>query len=627
MYMASGSITKVLGRHTLKAGGMIRRAGWIATPESGGVVVNFNNAPTGYSLATGLLGIAASSNAQAIGGSRAFLHSYGFFVTDKYQVTQKLTADVGIRWEQPGSYSEVNDWNTVILPNAPSPLGTINNSALGQTQSLTGVMAFVNSPLNPSRREEQLHSLLFSPRVGLAYRITNNTVVRAGYGISYLPATLSQDGPNSNSVNTERTTATTGVTVSNPFPNGIYKPTRRDPAGLTILYGQNIQARLPSQPFSYVQQWNFSTERQFGNSASVSVAYGGARGTHLQAQGANTWSAFNVNQLPDQYLSLGADLETLVPNPFYNNATFNTPYGQAALASSPTIMKGKLLLPHPQYNYMTAAGDRNSDSRYNSLQVGFKERFAHDGILSVAYTWAKLMSNTDTITQFLEGGDSYQGTIQNNNNLKGEWSLSSSDFPQNLTIGYGVALPFGVGQRFLPNMHGPVGVLVNGWRVNGVTVFRSGQPLGLLANQSEIAKNFGGGGYYQNGIGQGTTRPNVVAGCDKNPHMSDLEKVNNKKWFNQACFVQPGAFSFGNEPRTDPTLRRAGIKNFDFSVLKQTKIREGLTFSFTSEFYNLFNRVQFQAPGMAFYDGANFGVPTAQVNNPRQIQFGGRFEF
>jgi len=650
MYMASGSVTKILGRHTIKMGGNIRQVEWIAKPDSGGVVLNFSSRVTalngttgGYSLASALLGNPESVNAQAIGGSRSFLHSYGFYITDKFQISRKLTADLGARWDQPGSYSEVNDWNTVLEPNAASPLGTINNTATGQQEALTGNLAFVNSPQYSSRREEQLHWLLFSPRVGLAYRLTDNTVIRSGYGISYLPSTLSQDGPNSNSINTERTSvANTDVTpgptnptgftgtvasASNPFPNGILAPTRRNPEGLDVLYGQDIQARIPNQGYSYVQQWNFNLEHQFGRNASITAAYDGARGVRLQAQGANTWSAFNVNQLADQYDSMGSALETMVANPFYGNTTLNTPYGLAPLASSPTIMAGKLLMPHPQYFYMTAAGDRNSSSEYNSLQVGYTERFAHGGILAVAYTWSRLMSNTDTVTQFLEGGDSYAGTVQDNNNLAGEWSRSSSDYPQNLTVGYGIDIPVGSGEKFLNSVHGAGSVIVSGWRVNGVTTFRSGQPLGLLAQPSDLAKYFGGGGYYQNGIGQGTTRPNFTAGCNKQPVSGDLAKVKNKEWFNQLCFTQPSAFGFGNEPRTDPVLRRAGIKNFDFSVEKNTKIWESLNFKFTGEFYNLFNRVQFAAPGTAFYDGSNFGAVTSQYNNPRQIQFGGRFEF
>ena len=663
MYMASGSVTKVIGRHTIKAGGNVRQVEWIAKPDSGGEANNFTAEATslkntnvgGYALASGLLGIPDSSVAQAIGGSRSFLHSYGFYVTDKFQVSRKLTADIGVRWDQPGSYSEVNNWNTVFLPNASSPLGTIINPATGTSQALVGYSPLVNTPAYPGRREEYLHWNLWSPRVGLAYRVNENTVLRGGYGISYLPSTLSQDGPNSNSVNTETTTlsnsaayntpGTTGgfnqagvvTSVANPFPTGVLTPSRGNPAGLNVLYGQNIQARVPNQPYSYVQQWNFGIQQQLWSNASVSLAYGGAHGTHLQAQGANTWSAANLNQIPDSYVLTPAcqaatsanptnngtcSLETKVNNPFYGTVAAN------GILAAPTAFTGYFERPFPQYNYVTAAGSRNSASEYRSLQVAYKERFPHEGLLSAAYTWANLMSNTDTVTQFLEGGgDGYQGTVQDNNNLQGEWSKSSSDFPYNLTIGYAVGLPIGKGEPLLGSLSGPADVIISGWKVNGVTIFRAGQPIGLLANQNDVAKYFGGGGYYQNGVGQGTTRPTVVGGCDPKIHMSGLAKVNAGKWYNTSCFIQPaGIFQYGNEPRVDPVLRRDGIKNFDFSVAKATHLTEHLTFNFTAEFYNLFNRVQFAAPPAALYD-ATPGKVTSQANNPRQIQFGGRFEF
>lgn len=638
-YTISGSVTKILGRHTVKAGGMVRSVQWIADPDSGGNVFAFTAQATasplvvgsGHSVASGLLGVPNNTTAQAIGGSRAFFHNYGFFITDSFQASQRLTLDVGLRWDQPGSYSEANNWNTVILPNSPSPLGTISNPALGANQTLQGKLALVGSSDYSSRREEALHWKLFSPRVGFAYRLNDKTVFRSGYGISYLPSTLSQDGPNSSSVNTagtnlvnsyaaNNTFSQISTTVADPFPNGVLTPGRGDASRLAALYGQNIQSRIPNQPYSYVQQWNLAFERELGSAASFSVAYGGAKGTHLQAQGANTWSASNINQLPDQYLSLGSDLKTLVPNPFYGKVS-------SGLLANPTVFKGLLLKPFPQYNYVTAAGSRNSSSSYNSLQTSLKKRFAHGGLVSVAYTWAKLMSNTDSVTQFLEGGNTYAGTVQNNNNLAGEWSLSSSDYPHSATIGYGVDLPFGSQQRFLANVHGPLKVLVSGWRANGLTSFRSGTPLGILAAPNDLSTYFGAGGYYQNGVGQGTIRPNVVPGCNKLPSGSAHDRVNAGAWFNKACFVSPGQFAFGNESRLDNQLRRHGVNNFDFSAMKATSLGDRATLTFTAEFFNIFNRVQFSAPSTAAYDGGNYGKVTAQYNNPRQIQFGLRLAF
>jgi hypothetical protein len=639
VYGLSGSITKILGRHTVKAGGTARSVQWIADAESGGNVFTFSaqttaspSAPgSGYSVASGLLGVPTSTSGLAVGGSRAFLHNYGFFITDSFQATKKLTLDLGLRWDQPGSYSEANNWNTVILPNAPSPLGTISNPALGTNQTLLGKLALVGTSDRPSRREEDLHWLLFSPRVGFAYRLTDKMVVRSGYGISYLPSTLSQDGPNSASVNTASTLLTNtynpnntfsqaNTTVSNPFPNGVLTPSRGDASRLTALYGQNIQSRITNQPYSYVQQWNVAFEHQLGSTTSYSLAYGASKGVHLQAQGANTWSASNINQLPDQYLSMGSDLETLVPNPFYGKIT-------SGQLSQPTVFKGLLLKPFPQYNYVTAAGSRNSASRYNSLQASVKKRFSHGGLLNVAYTWGKLMSNTDSVTQFLEGGSTYQGTVQNNNNLAGEWSLSSSDYPHSATVAYGIDLPFGKRQPWLSNAPGPVAVLISGWRVNGLSSFRSGTPLGILATPNDLSTYFGGGGYYQNGVGQGTTRPNVVPGCNKIPDGGVHARVDSGSWFNKACFTAPGRFQYGNAPRVDGGIRRHGVNNYDFSLLKATEIRDTVTVSFTAEFFNIFNRVQFQAPSTAAYDGGNYGRVTAQANNPRQIQFGLRLGF
>ena len=179
----------------------------------------------------------------------------------------------------------------------------------------------------------------------------------------------------------------------------------------------------------------------------------------------------------------------------------------------------------------------------------------------------------------------------------------------------------------MSNVHGVGGALVSGWRVNGLSTFRSGTPLGILAAPNDLSTYFGGGGYYQNGVGQGTTRPNVVAGCNKIPDGGAHARVDSGSWFNKACFTAPGKFQYGNAPRVDTAIRRHGVNNYDFSLLKATQIRESVALSFTAEFFNIFNRVQFQAPSTAAYDGGGYGRVTAQANNPRQIQFGLRLTY
>ena len=216
-------------------------------------------------------------------------------------------------------------------------------------------------------------------------------------------------------------------------------------------------------------------------------------------------------------------------------------------------MKGLLLKPMPQYNYVTASGSRNGDSTYHALQASFRKQFANGGLITAAYTWSKLLSNTDSITAFLDVanfGNFYVGGVQDNNNLAAEKSLSLNDYPQDLTISYGVNLPFGRGQRFLSST--PVNFLVSGWRVNGITSLVAGTPLSIGANANDTTKpnylmqDFGGGGYLQNQNGLEPLRPNLVPGCKRKESGSAVDRVNSGKWFNTACFAQPGSFEFGN---------------------------------------------------------------------------------
>jgi hypothetical protein len=123
---------------------------------------------------------------------------------------------------------------------------------------------------------------------------------------------------------------------------------------------------------------------------------------------------------------------------------------------------------------------------------------------------------------------------------------------------------------------------------------------------------------FSSTFGGGTSRPNVVAGCDKSVFGSAQSRLTG--WFNAACFSQPPQFGFGNESRTDPNLRSSGINNWDVSLFKSTPIAERIALQFRAEFFNLFNRVQFGSPGTAL-GTAQFGLVTSQLNQPRLIQF------
>ncbi len=635
MYTLSGTITKLVGRHQIKFGGVTRHVQWISEPQNGVLTLNFDQAATanagagGSAVASALLGIVGAQGSQVasgmVGGSRAYFTSYGFFVDDTFQATRKLTITAGLRWDQPSVFSEASNNDTVFLPNQPSPLGSFFNPVTGQTQQLVGNVALVGSSAWKSQREDNLHWKLFSPRIGLAYRLTDKTVLRGAYGISYPPSTLSQDGPNLSPVNAAQGGGGPSATVANPFPNGLPQPKRRNVTP-GDFYGLPIFAmRVPGDPMPYVQQWNAAVERQIGKDSSLTVAYAGSRGSHLLLQGWATVSNINLNQLPDQYFSMGpAALTAQVPNPFAGIIT--TP----GALSGPTVNAGQLLLPFPQYGRVLFLDPHKGTSNYRSLQTSFMKRFGSRGILSLAYTWSRLMSNTDSSSAFLDEGFIFGGSTQDNNHLDHEYSVSSYDIPHNFSAGYGVDLPFGRNKRFMGDAHGVLNAIIGGWRVNGITTLRSGVPISAYQFFPGSALSLLGGGQGYFGAQGLWMRTDLVSGCNLSASGSREHRALNG-WFNTACF-QPVDTStvvrFGNEPRNVSAVRMDHMNNWDFSIGKRNDITERVYLQFTAEFFNLFNHVRFGAPDTNISDGpARFGIITSQANPPRAIQFGLRLGF
>src|SRR5262249_55833221 len=279
------------------------------------------------------------------------------------------------------------------------------------------------------------------------------------------------------------------------------------------------------------------------------VAYAGARGVHLLVAGQQ------LNQLPDQYLTLGTQITRQVPNPFVGLIT-------AGNLSGPTVAQGQLLLPYPQYTGVSIIAASNRDSNYHAMQMKMEKRVRGGGSVLAAYTVSKIISNAETLTGWLDA----TGTSQNNNNIQLERSLLGNDVPQRLSVSYIQDLPIGKGRALLGNVSGVTNKLVSGWGVNGVSTFQSGYPLGFTTN-TNLTNSFGGG-----------SRPNVISDCQKSGNGSAQSRLN--QWFNTSCFTQPPAFTFGNESRTDPTLRGHGINNWDFALFKNTSVNERVGLEF-----------------------------------------------
>jgi hypothetical protein len=298
------------------------------------------------------------------------------------------------------------------------------------------------------------------------------------------------------------------------------------------------------------------------------------------------------------------------PNPSLNGAT---------------VAAGQLERPYPEYNQVQLAGFGCCGSSYNSLQATVTRRFQGGGTLLVAYTNAKLMSNTDTLTSWLEGPTGGVPGVQDWSNLAGERSLSAQDVSQRLIISYVLDLPFGHGKMFANNFSGVMNGLVSGWGVDGITTFQRGFPLKISYTGTTALEAAN--------VGVSNIRPDVVAGCDKKAGGRSLAQ-----WFNTTCFATPPDYGPGTEARVDSNLRGPGINNFDFAIFKDTNITERTKFEFRTEFFNIFNHPYFAMPATGFNgtptgsENGGFGAITGTVSggaaeNFRVIQFAGKFIF
>lgn len=617
-YIASGSITKIVGRHSLKFGGEMRHNGWnFAQSNQAGGTFTFDQgftaqltpagsqvANTGYAGASFFLGTPASGNAISIAYTDGLNYYLGAYLQDTFLVTRKFTITPGIRWEFPETFTEKRDQLTVLLPNATDPLG-----ARVGLPGLKGQIALVNSPAYSPRQVLTNRYDLFSPRINLAYTPNPSLSIRAGYGISWIPPDMVNYSlsPFQSSANAATTTAVTSVggtsslypsaTFGNPFPQGLVPPIGHNVALLpSVTEGQSVISPNPNNPFGYAQQWNLEVQQQLPGDFLLDLGYAGSKGTHL------AFSTRQLNQLPDALLSQGTALNTQVANPFYG-------YIKNGTLSGATVARAQLLRPYPQFTGFSDTGGGQGDSHWDSLQTRLLKRFKSGSILSGSYTWSKLISNTDTLTSYLETHGA--ASIQDWNNLRGEKSLASFDVRNRIVVSYVLALPFGTQKQFFANAGPFFNRIVGGWSVNGITTVQSGFPLALSTSTNQT--NSQGGG----------SRPNVVA-ANKRISGSAQSRIN--QWFNTSAFATPAAFTFGNESRVDSTLRSAGIANWDFTLSKAIPLTERISFDFKTETFNIFNRVQFGDPGTAVGSAA-FGIVSTQVNNPRQIQFAGRLTF
>ncbi len=664
-YSVTPTLTKIAGRHTLKTGANILWAteDYFQNNSTGGTF-NFSNAPTavdgtnpgatGDPFASFLLGIPTGGTYQSSGWTYAGTSYQAYFLDDSWQVNNKLTLNLGLRWEIPGVFTEKDDRIVTFNPDVVNPvLAGRTNPVTGQPY--VGAFELVNSSEQPERgvRKEVFNRVV--PRVGFAYQITDDTVIRGGGGTFITPSTVrfgdGVNGPiilrNNTIVTSVDNNRTFFTDMSNPFPTGVENFPGRDPSFQRVLLGGTAgQFYRDEEGYpGYSHQWNVALQHQFRNRLSMELTYSGLDGNHLP-------NTLNMNQLGREHIDQAANDTSIcsltnnqiIPQgqPGFVSTQRDTCYGaylrqqvsnpfvgliREGALSTPTLQRQLLLTRFPQYSSANRPGYFGS-SRYHALALRAEKRFGAGALVSGHYTYSKNMTNAETLTTWLESGAGTPAAGYQTNNLDQEWALSSFDVRHRMVVNFVLDLPFGAGRRFGAGATGLVGKLISGWSLNGVATIQSGFPLAFTATPNLIGSGYG-------------LRPNVDPSCDKTVSGSALDRLD--QWFNTSCFTVPNAgfvagtpstnpalrWQLGNAPRVDPDLRGHALNNWNMAVSKTTPIQGRVNLTFRAEAFNLFNRTQFGPPDTQATTAAQstFGRVTRQLNQPRLMQLAFRLAF
>jgi TonB-dependent receptor-like protein len=561
---------------------------------------NQGSATAGFGLASLLLGIPDGGSISHDPTPTSSSSYWAFYVQDDWKATARLTVNLGFRYDFDVPRTEQYDRLSFFDFSARSPIaGVVPANPYFDPQSLAGAIGFVTPE---SRRQTPTDFKHAGPRLGVAYNVTDKTVLRSAYGIYYLASSMQAAGhTGSAGMVGYRTTSSMIVSLDgrtpitsldNLFPNGFNLPTGNSlgPStflGLGIGEGVFIDYRSP-----YMQQWNVNVQRELPGKILFEAAYIGSKGTRLLAGE----SGVTLSQLPESYLSLGTQLQDQVANPFFGVIT-----NPSSPLRFPTVSRGRLLRPYPQYDGVNAFRVPYGHSIYHGATLKADKRFSNGVSFLVGYTWNKLVDDVSTTVGFLGQASSRQNAYDND----AERAISSQDIRHRFVASFVYDLPFGVGRGGGAPARPPIDRLITGWQVNGIVTYQSGLPLIITQGQNNV------------GLFNPTQRP-TWNGSDANVSGTTDDMI--RRWFDTSAFAITPAFTWGNTPRVMPDLRADATKNFDLSVFKNNYFNQRkVNAQFRAEFFNAFNRVQFSPPGTRV-DASNFGVVSGQANTPRQIQ-------
>ena len=574
-----------------------------------------------------------------------------FYFQDDWKVNSKFTLNLGLRYEWSSPYTERNNllqfsnFNgdsgiavpiNVTDPNLPSVV------LVNHTGNLPGSTDFLTS----SHRNLPVDRNNWAPRLGFAYSVGSNTVIRGGAGIYYgLNVATNFQSPgtafgNTNPIPfTNDNFQTRSATLANPFPLGYAFPqgTTYGKAALWGLSNNNSLGVTPARN-AEIYQWNIGAQHLFPGGITIGADYSASRSRHLPfssfsgTSNRNFLSSSIRNQIVADYNACGGPnnpnctppgqlLGNLVSNPFQAlftgpNAVFNEPSSIYNNAQIPLI---NLLHPFPQFDgAFSGLTLLAASATYNSLQVRFQKRPSHYISFEGNYTYSKAVDNSSAGANSFITPSLSSGNPQELDNLRAEKSISANDATQRMVLATVFDLPVGRGLWIGKDMNRALDAFVGGWALSTILTFQTGTPISIGLSSPQLA--------------DGTQRPNVTCpqiSSGVSYHQAaeaNLAGTGSLSVFNPACFAAPGDQVAGNAPRYFSNLRSQGVHNMDLSLSKEFSIRESMKLQIRGEFFNFTNTPRFGLPD-TLLGSTTFGQVSSTINTPRHTQFGVRFQF
>jgi hypothetical protein len=618
IYTYSDSLTKVWGHHTVKGGVEIQNSG-----ENDNDQINVSTVPggannqngnfffsDGRSTLGGTTGVALANLAVGLADSYTEIgpksytvwrgQTYEFFAQDSWQVNAKLHFDFGIRFTSLTPYKAAwgnaafFDPGSYTLASAPTVNPQTGNVILGTGNAYDGMVIPGRSSFPPSAAEHGVVGAtpetentacaqgpctsLFAPhlpdgyvntshvpqpRVGVAYQLYNDTVLRAGFGeFATRMGLLDNIFPGGNppfqpfiAVNAIANNLTS--MVDNP---GYSLNSAVNPALTVTTLNQNLTA-----PIRY--NWNVAVQQQLFFKTNLTVAYVGGRGIH-------NWRVFDINQP-----TVGAQQA----NPGINVNALRPYQGFAAIQQEQS----------------------NGSSRYNSMQISW-QRTAANFSFGISYTWSKSMDDSSN----------YRDIVPDTYNTSNLYGPSEYDARHMFIVNYVWAIPFFRNQTTL------LAKIAGGWRIAGVAQFQTGAPCGVGVNTDYAGVgeygSFGCGSEGEFWVKHGT--PKILhqfagyGGTGKYFSTTDATGA--------PLFTAPPQGTFNLQKGVRNSIYQPGYQNWNLSLKKAFPIAAGIGAEFTADAYNFINHPNWAGPNLN-PTSSQFGEVTGKTtSNPRTLQVG-----